>query len=238
MPSEALAFEHRAALTSLSGLTEDNLRALFASLAGASPDEIRDALMEVVPMLAETYGDMASALAMDFYESVREEADVRRGFSAEPAALPGSARYEALVRWGVDPLFHPDAHDLSGTTATGLALSLLDGGLQKIVSNVSRETVVLNSDRDPAAAGWRRIARPDGCRFCRMLAARGAVYKRSGVRFASHDGCHCSAAPAFGSGREASVMQYKASARRSSDPEVQAARNATLREYLAENFAD
>lgn len=231
MASEALAFEHRAALTALTDLTERDLRALFRSLQGASAIEVRDALMEIVPMLAETYGDMAAALATDFYESVREEAEVRGPFTAEPAALPGSARYDALVRWGVDPLF-------AAAPAAPIALSRITGGLQRIVSNVSRETVTLNSDRDPAADGWRRIARPNGCRFCRMLAARGAVYKRSGVRFAGHDHCHCSAAPAFGGGREASVMQYKASLRRSNDPEVQAARNATLRNYLAENFAE
>jgi hypothetical protein len=229
MASEALALEHRAALTALTGLTEDALRALFESLRGASATEIRDVLMELVPTLAETYGDMAAALAMDFYESMREEADVRKAFSVEPAALPGSARYEALVRWGVDPLFSANPEPLA-------VLSRVSGGMQRIVTDVSRDTVALNSIRDPAAAGWKRVARSDGCSFCKMLASNGAVYRKSSARFASHDRCHCSAAPAFDEGRTASVMQYKASARRSSDPETQAARNATLREYLAENY--
>jgi hypothetical protein len=67
-----------------------------------------------------------------------------------------------------------------------------------------------------------------------MLADRGAVYKESTARFASHPNCFCSAQPVFGendTGEEASVIQYIAS-RRSRTPE----QRAVLRDYLAANF--
>lgn len=219
--SSELAAEHRQALTALTVYTQRDLDTLFANLRAYPLDEAYGALMEAVPILAETYGYMAAALAMDFYENMREEADVASRFTAEPAPLPGTARYEALVRWGMQPAYADDPT---------VALTRLSGGLQRIVANSSRETVTLNSERDPQAKGWKRVARGDGCRWCQMLASRGAVYRQSSVRFASHDDCHCTAAPAFGSEPSVSVVQYQASKRVQTEAD-----RARVREYLRRN---
>lgn len=222
--SEAAAVEHRRAVGSLSRVTERQFRTVWRSVAGPDAAVVRDALMDTVPVLAETYGNMAGALASDYYDELRDQAAVRGRFRAQPAALPGTARYEALVRWGVDPLF-------TGTPDQVLALSRLSGGLQRIVADVARETVANAAIRDPQAQGWRRVARGDGCSFCRMLADRGAVYTDSSVTFKSHDNCNCSASPEFGRGRTVSTVQYQASKRN-----VSAADRARVREYLRDNY--
>ena len=93
-----------------------------------------------------------------------------------------------------------------------------------------RDTITTNRRRDPSAVGWRRIAE-SGCRFCRMLAGRGAVYKAETARFASHTHCHCTAAPVFKGqdGPEASALQYVASKRRKTEAD-----RARVRAYLAD----
>lgn len=74
----------------------------------------------------------------------------------------------------------------------------------------------------------------DCCRFCQMLAARGAVYKSSTARFAAHPYCDCTAEPVFNNmaiGPEASVLQYEASKKRRSP-----AAKARLKAYLDEFY--
>jgi hypothetical protein len=92
-----------------------------------------------------------------------------------------------------------------------------------------RETITTNRRRDPQAAGWRRVAE-GGCKFCRMLAGRGEVYKADTARFASHPNCHCTAQPVFKGepAPEADVIQYVASKRRTTEAD-----RARVREYLA-----
>lgn len=219
-----LALEHRRALVALSDLTDREFAAVWAHMQGSDAEAVRDALMEVVPALADRYGDMAGALAADFYEESRERAEARGRFVAEPAPLPGSSRYEALVRWGVDPLFRPEPDAAAART-------LISGGLQRIVANVDRDTVRLSAVRDPAAEGWQRVARGDGCGFCRMLAGRGAVYSEATVDFASHDHCHCSATVAWKHEPKPVKEQFVPSSGNVSDAD-----KARARAYIAEHY--
>lgn len=63
--------------------------------------------------------------------------------------------------------------------------------------NGGRETIRQASLADPRARGWGRITSTKPCRFCSMLAGRGAVYSEATVDFQAHDGCHCHAEPAY-----------------------------------------
>lgn len=219
-----LALEHYLALGDLSLLMKQELRQVWAQIDGESTAAMLTALLIAVPGIAEIYGDMAAALAADFYESAREIADAPGRFVAIPAALPEASRFESLVRWGMEPIFGAEPRPAA-------ALSQVEGGLQRIVANVARETVVDNSHRDAKAAGWQRITRGDGCLFCKMLAGKGAIY-RSGSRFASHEDCKCVAAPAFDSGKHASPVQYEASKKRRSEAD-----RDRLRQYMSNKRA-
>ena len=217
MPASA----YRSSLLDLSVLTTRDVLALWRLVSGSSAGAIRDALMDVLPSIGSTNGGIASTLAADFYIESRTEAGVRGSFTPEPAIEPTSGRYEALVRWGVDPLGQavPDE---------ALTFSRVAGGLQRIVAAQANETTVRATERDEMASGWRRVASSNACRFCRMLAARGAVYSSKTVRFASHDWCGCGAVAAFEPGRPASVEQYAASSRRRTEAD-----RARVRAYLS-----
>jgi hypothetical protein len=187
-----------------------------------SPDAARDLLLEALPALVDQYGSAAASLAADWYDEIRDAAGLRSRFRAIPAELPDRGRTDALARWAMSPLFAEAAR----AGAEEAAFSLAFGGLQRIISNASRETVAGSAIADPAADGWQRVGYGDNCEFCTMLIDRGTVYGEATADFASHDNCNCAAMPAFG-GRERPVKPYERTRRRISDAD-----RARVREYL------
>lgn len=153
----------------------------------------RDALAVELSALTESYGSAAASLGADWYDDLREEAEVRGRFRAIVANLPDAGRIQALAGWAVGPLFGADPDGAA-------ALDRAAGGLQRIIFDADRETVMRSSIADPAAVGWQRTGE-GACPFCRMLIGRGAVYSESTVTFKSHDNCRCGALPDFDSPR-------------------------------------
>lgn len=225
------AAEARQGLVDLTTLARRDLAAFWALVQDWPVERIRDALMDVLPALGDQYGDAAAELAASYFETARERADARGSFVPVLAERPQRARWEALSRWGVDPLFaaEPDA---------ATALSRVSGGLQRTIADQHRLTVVESSLADPAASGWRRVGVGDNCGFCRMLIDRGHVYTEAGVTFRSHDHCNCAAAPSWDSNVvKVSTEPYRQSRKNRSDA-TKKADNARARAYIADKYGD
>lgn len=188
------ASELRATLSGLTESAQDKLDALWRLEFpnGGTAEQIRDFLLEVLPLLGQNYGDAAASLAASWFEDARDKAGAPGSFSAVLAPDVTPARWEALARWGVDPLFQ-------GSPDVASSMSLVKGGLQRTVADQHRLTIARSAIADPAAKGWKRVGRGDTCKFCRDLLARGAVFTAESVRFRSHDNCRCAAAPAWNS---------------------------------------
>jgi len=215
-------------LALVAAAAQQELAKAWDLVTGQSAETVRDFLMEVVPAIGDKYGMASATLAADWYDEVRSAAAVRGTFLAEPAPLPDSSRYEALVRWGVDPLFRPEPDPEASQ-------SLVGGGLQKIVTNMHGQTLTESTLRDPAAQGWSRMARAEGCDICKVLAGRGAVYREATADFATHDHCLCVAVPEFGAVRE--VRDYERSKKFALDAageKKRKAANRALRDYARE----
>lgn len=195
-------------------------------LLGGSPESMRSDLLDVVPSTIYAYTDGSSALAADWYDDLRDEAAPAKAYTAEPVVLDRGEKIGRMVAWASQPLFDAEP------SIEAVALRLLPE-VQREIALPFRDTITTNTKRDPSANGWRRVSSGSGCKFCRMLSDRGAVYRAETARFASHSNCHCSAAPVFDGeqGDEASPWQYVASQRRRSDRE-----RAALREYLNANY--
>jgi hypothetical protein len=146
--------------------------------------EARRALRDVLPALAETYGQAAASVAADWYDEAREAAEVSGAFRAIPASLSDQGT-DALALWASE----------KGSTLTDVQ-TLVEGGLQRRIATWSRETVMGSALADPRADGWQRTG-VGSCPFCSFLIGRGAVYSESTADFASHDHCNCAAVPAF-----------------------------------------
>ncbi|CAM5738318.1 hypothetical protein SBADM41S_00454 [Streptomyces badius] len=78
-----------------------------------------------------------------------------------------------------------------------LAEKKAEGVAQKLVTDQGRGTVQAAVQRDRMAVGYARAAALGACAFCRLLAARGMVFKQDTADFRAHDGCNCGVIPVF-----------------------------------------
>lgn len=219
------AQESKAGLTLLLGDAVRDSLALLGQVSG-TPEQRRALLLEAAPEVIGYYSLGSSALAADFYEDEREREAAPKLFVAEPVILDRTEKIRRAVAWASDPLFGDTPAEAEGRLAEVVQLE---------TARPYRDTILENRRRDPSAVGWRRVT-SGGCKLCRMLADRGAVYSDTTARFAAHGHCKCSAQPVFSSsdyGEEASVMQYMASRKRRTP-----AQQAALREYLNTNYSD
>lgn len=168
--------ERQAAFTALSRLSRRDLARLWRKLNLGTPAKLADPLTEILDALTGKYGSAAASLAADWYDEDRAAAGAPRRFAAVPAEPPDVDRLGALSRWGVTPLF-----DASPDGA--LALSLISGGLQRLVTGMGRQTIEQSVAADPAGPRYARHASANACAFCAMLASRGPIYgEASAVR--------------------------------------------------------
>jgi hypothetical protein len=211
------------ALNGLTAAMQRDFTRIWMRLDLSNPDTLRDPLAVVLEEIADRYGTASAALAADFYDDMREDV-VKAGprFTPRMAEVPGPKRFQSLAGWGIGPLFGEDPDSVK-------ALHKLTGGLQLVVGNAYRETIMGSSIADPAARGWQRVADGNACAFCLMLEGRGAVYSEAGADFASHDHCGCTAEPAF-EGEPKPVQPFTPSERRITDAD-----RARVRDWIKAN---
>ena len=62
--------------------------------------------------------------------------------------------------------------------------------MQRAVLDGARNTTLVNVERTDS--NWARVARPQACSFCRLLATRGDAYNSSATAARDvHDDCYC-----------------------------------------------
>lgn len=217
MRSEA---QQQAALRALYDLAKREITDALKLVDIGDAAAVADVIYTYVPVIAERYGLAAGALAADWYDELRDAAEVAGYFRAIPAELPGMGRYEALAGWAASK------DDVE---------ALVMGGVQRIIANAHRETVMRSTFADPRAEGWARFARgAETCGFCFLLVSRGAVYTEKTATFGAHDSCDCGAGPIWKGDRRA-VDTYRKSVRRRSEATTEAD-NARAREWIAANL--
>lgn len=205
MVDRADAERLRQAQTAVRRLVERDLEAFWRSLDLSRPERARDELIAFTRVLVASYGESAAGFAADWYDEVRAAARVPGRFRAAVSVPDEGDAVEGTVRRAAGALF---------TDNPGAGLSSLVAVAPKFALAGSRQTIIRSTDRDPRASGWQRVTRGGSCRFCRMLAGRGDVYRRSSVHFAAHDDCNCAAAPSWDTNApEVDVDVYKASER-------------------------
>lgn len=206
---------------------------LTAAVAEAPPARRLVTTLALLPRIVPAYYDAAGMLAVAWYDERRAESRPRTVYAPAVIGDPETdwiEREVAKFQRSLEADLELEAQRLVDEAA---ALA------EKEVARGFRDTIAGNTRMDEDAIGWSRVARSGACKFCLMLADRGAVYREDTAHFASHKHCTCGAAPEFRNGDhgpEASVMQYVASSKRPRDPAAQAQRNARVREYLNENY--
>jgi hypothetical protein len=171
-------------------MAQNELRGFFSTVDLGRPELVRDALLEIVPLLVREYGELAATVAAEWFEEVHPGA-----FLAQTAAdtFPSTAVAEN-VRYHAGALFTDDPY----ATVEGLA-----GALQRFVFYSGRQTVARNVQLDPERPRFARV--PSGsrtCAWCSMLASRGFVYlsgETAGINDHYHDDCDCQITPQWDS---------------------------------------
>lgn len=182
---------YRQALRDADTLAQRDLLEQWRRMDFSNPTEARDALMEIVAGLVGTYYLMTATVAADWYDLGRHAAGVRKRFTAVIPEPPDPSRSQALVRWGLTPLFTPGVDPNSQ-----LALSNVSGGLQRVVNSGARDTIVRSSRADPQRVGWVRVGTGE-CDWCQQY-LDGEVHYIEGYDFDAHDRCQCDAVPYYG----------------------------------------
>lgn len=233
----------RTDLALISAAVAADVQQVAASAEAGGVTAVRSALFAAAPLIVGDYIDGAAALAFDWYTELREEAGVTKPHALRLVTSVDADRIAALTADATSAL-RREVDDIA--QAMQGSIDHLASSLLAEVMDGFRETVTENAAEDPEAAGWKRFAQPGACKFCKMLADRGAVYRRETARFAAHGAfvggkrtggdCMCIAGPAFGGKdewAEATPMQYVASQRRRT-----AKQRADLRAYLNKNYPD
>lgn len=208
------AKKHRADLAELARLASSDMSVLFRNVSKA--DHVRQGLMDTLPKLVAVYGSAAASLGADWYDEMRQEAEVKGKFQAIVADLPDVGRTDALAGWAIGPLFGANPDALA-------ALGMAAGGLQRIIFNADRNTVMQSSAQDRSSRGWHREGFGE-CEFCSMLISRGDVYTEATADFAAHDNCRCVAVSSF-DGQINAANDYVQSSRSSLIPDNPALSN-------------
>ena len=181
---------HRASLEDLTTLAIAELVKFWRS----RPEDPRAAASlarELLNDTSATYGLAAGAMAADWYEELRAEAGAAAAFAAG-VETPGDTAVQDVAGWGLAPMFNADVPDADA------ALSRLSGGLQMLVADADRLTIITNARRDPMDVRYARHASANACAFCAMVATRQAVYRSedtAGSKY--HRSCRCIAFPVW-----------------------------------------
>lgn len=140
--------------------------------------------MQFFPELVTTYGDVSALLAADFYDMLRDVPPSAASFRAVFAEPVRVAQSQASVRWAAGSLF--------GEGGAALFMTQIAGTTQRLVSQRGRDTIFSSARRDPVRTMVARV--PSGaetCRFCVMIASRGAVYDTDTGMGRFHNNCDC-----------------------------------------------
>src|SRR5690606_20920126 len=194
MPTRPQVEALRRATGQISGAARGDLQRFAAVLDPSRPDVARDALLEYVPALSDTYGALAADVAAEWWDDVyRAEVGGRR--RALPAPTVPHEALERTIRWAVGGLY--------GENLATLALLLQ--ALDKWVKQPARDTVATSTAR--SGGWWARV--PTGaetCAFCLMLASRGFDYSSEaaagggGDEHKFHADCDCQVVPTWDKG--------------------------------------
>lgn len=175
-------------------------------------------LRTTMPPIVDKYGQINATAALDYYNQTKAawytenagaaplNAAARRRFRQsrnQRSARFASARLEAEIYIATRPEFNL-AGKVDGIVNYAMATFSKDGfdpmkpaitnSLTRALASYQRDTVLFNSALDSDVFKVQRVARPNACSFCRVVAFES--YQGDDVRTTDyavdfHDNCHC-----------------------------------------------
>lgn len=182
----------------IAALTASGVLAAWALLDLHALKSTTPAFLAAVHASARRLGSASAAGALQVYRHERIAAGVTESLPRVPMPTPISLpEVEAAITWALGGLYGPVTDEAIKSAQSGA-----QSAAERLVLNQGRTVTLSAVQADPKARGWARIAEPDACSFCAMLATRGPTYKSEATAaFDAHDNCRCIAQPVFGTWR-------------------------------------
>lgn len=198
MATQAEVEQHRDAVQNIAVLAVADLVTVWPSLPIDDPLALAASLGRVMSEIYGDYSIMTGTLAADFYDELRGAAQASGNFAARVAPEISADQIAASASWSSSAAWSDQTKALSDAAAS----------LDRMVVARDRETTMVNIAADPSDPRWARVAQPDACAFCALLASRGAIYRseataafagrtrderrqRDGKEDKYHDWCGC-----------------------------------------------
>lgn len=141
-------------------IAADDLMSIW-NAARRLPDlEARQYMFEALSVILETYGATAGDITADWWDSMM----VDPTFLARPATAFNHEQMLAKIGWATSTIISKKADPFDRMAQL----------VQQAIFGAQRQTVITTAADHKL--GYARVARPDACAFCRILASRGAVY--------------------------------------------------------------
>lgn len=183
----------------------------LAPLGGMSQAGAGALMRSTVPGLVDTFGNANAVAAIDYYNAQRMIAlNVVKGVSTVPRAAYKNTARRATRRAAAQTKSYVATMPKFDTASqvdsvinygmklfsTGGAAAATDGvsnAMTRITASFNRDTILYNSALDPQVVGVQRVAEPDACAFCAMVAFDQYGSARvSGYAADYHNNCRCS----------------------------------------------
>lgn len=157
-------------------------------------------IRDTFPSITERYGSVSSQAAAVHYDELRDIAFQDRRVPTYAAATPAlaySERIETVLDYGIASNFTDNRQKMA---------TVLSNGITGIVSQYNRDTISANSERDNQIGliTVQRVAEPNACSFCAMLAVNDITF--TGIEADAaiityedeyHENCNCSVETVF-----------------------------------------
>lgn len=165
--------------------------------------ELRDSLLDLIPALANQYGDQAATIAIDWYNQAREQAVGVDGFYASMEGVPNfpEKAIQDTIRWQAGLLW--------GNNQDKDAFArFMVGAVDRWVHVRGANAMAINAERDPKSGKWAVAPVGLTCSWCTMLASRDFVYKTQDTAKAPlHAHCDCEVIPRWGEKYDQAVLR-------------------------------
>ena len=180
----ASAAERRFILDNLVGLAEADIRKLWKAAEMQTDVAFAAYMKQAFPEIVDQYQQMAAQVGATLFEN--DFPTITTPAVQSPPLL--TEQLTKSVGWALG--------------AEGVAaIDRMVGTAQRAIYDGERDTTALNATKNRMK--WVRVARPDACAFCRLLASRAAAadgqynseqsarFRADGKRY--HDRCFCTA---------------------------------------------
>lgn len=216
MPTAAatrLTQNHRSELVLVAGVVG---RQVTPVARGADTDDIDRWWDRQAATIQRTVVDgyTTSATLAERYLTAHAQAE---GVTLTPVrAEPNLAQIDEALRI-TGPVAFKKQMRISGSkvAANRIMITTVSAAAKRLALTGARRTAIETLNSSPTVVGYRRVTAPNPCRFCTMLAERGAVYRNSSsaltvvgrggraqgsqqVGQSYHDSCRCTIEPLYG----------------------------------------